>query len=346
MFAKTARIAFALACAGWLAISGRYAYAGAKPFVDLKYDVDPTLRTCPDVVEFRSMVAERLKYDPYREGSAFVVEVRARPSEQGPDGSVRWSSPAESGLSERHFSPKSQDCHELMATIAFVVAVQLELMATESESEVAPKSTEIGSGKAPDSAASPTTAAAEAPPATSAPAGAAESVPAAATPSNWSVLAGAGPMVGLGLAPAAVMQGRLFLAAEFTRIALEIGAEASLPTTTYQDNGGGFRYQLTLGTLAACARHRSVQVCGLGKLGRLAVRGLAVDKPASPVGFVAQVGPRVAYSLALGDNFALLVHVDALFLITPWTVDVNRVAMWTMPRFAGVAGIDLAARFR
>ena len=344
LHAMTPRIVLALACASWLAISGTRAYAGAKPLVDLKYDVDPALRACPDVVEFRSMVAERLKYDPYREGSAFVVEVRARPSEQGLDGSVRWSSPDEAGLSERHFSPKSQDCHELMATIAFVVAVQLELMATESAPEVAPKSTEGGAGKAPDSA----TTAAELPPATSVPAVATEpeSVPAAANPSNWSALAGAGPTVGLGLAPATALQGRLFLAAEFTRVALEIGAEASLPTTTYQDHGGGFRYQLTLGTLAACARHRSIEGCGLGKLGRSAVRGVAVDKPASAAGFVAQVGPRVSYSLALGDHLVLLAHVDALLLLTPWTVDVNHVPMWTMPRFAGVAGIDLAARFR
>jgi hypothetical protein len=349
VFEKTPRIAFALACAGWLAISGRQVYAGAKPFFDLKYDVDPALRACPDAVEFRSMVAERLKYDPYRGGSALVVEVRARPSEEGLDGSVRWSSPAESGLSERHFSPKSQDCHELMATIAFVVAVQLELMATESGPEVAPKATDGGTDKAPDMVASPATAAAQAPSVTPSDTGAAESdsVPAApASPSNWSALAGAGPTVGLGLAPAAIVQGRLFLAAEFTRIALEIGAEASLPTMTYQDHGGGFRYQLTLGTLAACARHRSMQVCGLGKLGRLAVRGVAVDKPASAAGFVAQVGPRVSYSVALGDHVALLAHVDALLLLTPWTVDVNRVPMWTIPRFAGVAGIDLAARFR
>jgi hypothetical protein len=351
VFAKTPRIAFALACAGCFGISGTHAHAATKPLVDLKYDVDPALRACPDAVEFRSMVAERLKYDPYHEGSALVVEVRARPSEEGLDGSVRWNSPAEVGLSERHFSPRSQDCHELMATIAFVVAVQLELMATESGAELAPKSPKSidgGSGNAPDSAASPTTAAAEVPPATSVIAviHAFESAPAAAAPTNWAALAGAGPSVGLRLAPAAIALGRLFFAAEFTSVALEIGAEASLPTTTYQDNGGGFRYQLTLGTMAVCARHRSLQVCGLGKLGRLAVRGVAVDKPASSAGFLAQAGPRVSYSLALGDHLVFLAHVDALFLMTPWTVNVNRVPMWTMPRVGAVAGIDLAVRFR
>jgi hypothetical protein len=349
VFAKSSRIAFALACAGWLAISGRQAYAAAKPFFDLKYEVDPALRVCPEAVEFRAMVAERLKYDPYQGGSALVVEVRARPSEAGLDGSVRWSSPAESGLSERHFSPRSQDCHELMATIAFVVAVQLELMATDSGPEVAPKSTEGGAGKGPDIVGSPAVTPAEVPSGAQTPADTSEpeSASAAVAPSSkGSFWTGAGPTVGLGLAPAASVQGRLFLAAEFTRVALEIGAEASLPTTTYQDHGGGFRYQLTLGTLVACARHGSMEVCGLGKLGRLGVRGVAVDRPASATGFVAQVGPRVAYSLALGDHLALQAHVDALLLLTPWTVDVNHVPMWTMPRFAGVAGIDVAVRFR
>jgi hypothetical protein len=347
--AETPRIVLALACAGCLAIATGRSHAGTKPYVDLKYDVDPALRACPDAVEFRSMVAERLKYDPYREGSALAVDVRAKPSEQGLDGSVRWSSPADPGLSERHFSPKSQDCHELMATIAFVVAVQLELMASESGAEVASKSIDGGTGKSTDGATKPNPAAAEAPPSppeATRVGGSDSTSPAAAVPSSWSILLGAGPTVGVGLAPAAIAQGRVFLAAESARLALEIGAEAGLPTTTYQDNGGGFRYQLALGTLAACARRRSFELCGVGKLGRLAVRGVAVDKPASSAGFVAQVGPRASYALALGDHLAFLAHVDALFLTTPWTVDVNHFPMWTMPRFSAVAGIDLAVRFR
>jgi len=39
-------------------------------------------------------------------------------------------------------------------------------------------------------------------------------------------------------------------------------------------------------------------------------------------------------------------HADALYLLTPWTVHVNHVVAWTMPRVGAVAGIDLAVKFQ
>jgi hypothetical protein len=68
--------------------------------------------------------------------------------------------------------------------------------------------------------------------------------------------------------------------------------------------------------------------------------------PSSPTGFVAQAGPRLAATLELGGQILLLGHADALFLLTPWTVELNHTAIWTMPRFGAALGIDLAARFR
>jgi hypothetical protein len=235
-----------------------------------------------------------------------------------------------------------------MATMAFVVAVQLELMASRAEPEVLPPSTDdVDAAPARTDVAGQNDALVDYPfeKATSAAGEASPTLEVAHSPS-WSPVAGAGPAVGLGLAPNAILQGRLFFAAEFERAAIELGVEASWPTTTYQDHGGGFRHELLLGTLAACARRQALEFCGLGKLGVLVVRGLAVDRAASPAGFVAQVGPRSSYSLALSDSLALLAHVDALFLLTPWTVDVNHTALWTMPRFGVTGGIDLAVHFR
>ena len=159
-------------------------------------------------------------------------------------------------------------------------------------------------------------------------------------------MAGLGPAVGIGLGPDPVAQGRLFFAVQYGMGSIELGAEASLPSTTRQPGGGGFRHQLILGSLAACGWYRSISACALTKLGRIQVQGIGVDEPASPAGFVAQVGPRLAYSLGLGEHVMLLGHVDALYLLTPWTVYVNHVAVWTMPRFAAVAGIDLAVNFQ
>jgi hypothetical protein len=237
--------------------------------------------------------------------------------------------------------------------MGFVLAVQIQLMATESSAKEAPQSAQTepptrrgaSPGPAPSSrapsrggrrqsAAAPPTKPLE--------------VPARSEPSStpWSAMAGLGPSVGFRLGPDPIAQGRAFLAVQYGKGSIELGAEASLPSTTRLPNGGGFRHQLTLGSLATCGWHRSISACALAKLGRIQVRGIGVDAPASPAGFVAQVGPRLNFSLGLGDHLVLMAHVDALYLLTPWTVYVNHVPAWTMPRFGAVAGIDVAANFQ
>lgn len=348
MFGDIPRSAFALACAGWLALASVDAKAAPAPLppqlIDLKYDVAPSLG-CPDAVEFRAMLAERLGRDPHREGAAMRVDVRARPVEQGQgqgiEGTIRWSGSADPTTAERHFSPKGRDCAELMATVAFVLAVQIKL-ADGGASEAAAPADELGA-KAPEVAPSLPVTQPETPPQASA---AVESHTSSSSVPSWILDVGIGPSVGVALAPNVVALGRVFVAAHVGRAAVELGVEASWPTRMYQDHGGGFRHQLTLGSLAACVGHKGLQLCGVGKLGALNVHGLAVDNAESPTGFVAFAGGRAAYTLDLGDHVALLAHGDALALLTPWTVSVNRSDIWVMPRFGGNAGIDLLIRFR
>jgi hypothetical protein len=160
------------------------------------------------------------------------------------------------------------------------------------------------------------------------------------------VIVGIGPAVGLGLGPNLIAQGRSFIGLQYKAASIEFGAEASLPTTTRQTDGVGFRQNLILGTVAACGHYRFASACALGKFGQIRVSGLGVDVPSSPSGFIAQAGPRVVATLGLGEQLLLLGHADALFLLTPWTVELNHTAIWTMPRFGAVLGVDLAARFR
>jgi hypothetical protein len=157
---------------------------------------------------------------------------------------------------------------------------------------------------------------------------------------------GMGPSTGLGLGPNPIVQGRLFVAVQYAMASFELGAEASLPSTTSQGDGSGFRHNLLLASMAACGHYRSVSACGLGKFGEIRVRGQGVDVSASPTGSVAQVGPRLASSLELGDRLLLLAHTEALVLLTSWTVDMDYRAVWTMPRISALVGIDLAARFQ
>ncbi len=312
-----------------------------KLFVDLTYDVDSALEGCPSAIEFRTLVAQQLGYDPCRVDSTVGLAVHVRPTETGIEGAIDWSTAAGKRLGERRFASRSDDCREMMTTVGFVVAVQIQLMASEQATEPTAPIDAGSSGRSGLPAdlvpgevtvtLSVKTFDVRAPP--------------LSNQTNWMTMVGAGPSIGFGPGPGAVAQGRLFLAVQRAWAELEVGAEASLPSTKREDYGGGFRHELLLGTLAACGWYRSFSACGLGKLGRLQVHGVGVDKPTSSGGLVGQIGPRFAYSLGLGGHFILLGHVDGLYLVTPWTVDLNNVAVWTMPRFNAVAGIDLAIRF-
>jgi len=124
----------------------------------------------------------------------------------------------------------------------------------------------------------------------------------------------------------------------------ELGAEGSLPATGRLDTGGRFDQRLLLGTAAACAERGALSACAVAKLGGMRARGIDVDKPGSPTGFVAQVGPRFGWSYLMGDHVGLLARIDGLFLLTPWTVELNQVPVWTMPRLGANAGIDFFIR--
>ncbi len=313
-----------------------------RRFVELDYDIDPTLQDCPDAAEFRSLIASKLGYDPYRPDSDLGIVVRVQSTDTALEGTIEWTTAQKERVGERHFSSPSRDCHDMMTTMGFVVAVQIQFMATEPAASSAPQASSTRPAASTVSRQPPPVLGSR----KAAPGNGSAVAPAQGRDAAiWSVSGGIGPLVGLGLGPDPIALGRLFFAVQRGRIGLELGGEASLPDNTRQVEAGGFRHQLMLGTLAGCGVFDSVSACGLAKLGSIHVDGVGVDVPNSSSGFVALVGPRAAYSLGLGGSFLLGAHVDVLYLLTPWTVDLNHMTVWTMPRLGGEAGIDIGLRF-
>jgi hypothetical protein len=311
-------------------------------FVDVKYEVEPPVQGCPSAAEFRSIVAQQLGYDPFSQEAELGVEIRIRRTEAGLEGTIYWSSVDPSKVGKRRFTSRNEDCHEMAATVGFVLAVQIQLMATEKSNASAPHPEDESST---DRGHQPTNALPQKSHSITLSVRSFE-VRSVSSKAEWSVMAGLGPSIGFGLAPNAVGQGRLFLALQTGPLGLEAGAEGVLPSTTREPYGGGFRHELFLGTLAACGWQGAFAACGVGKLGEIQVHGTGVDRPASPSGFVAQLGPRLTYSFGLGNHILLLGHIESLYLLTPWTVDLNQLNVWTMPRISAIAGIDVAARFQ
>ena len=168
----------------------------------------------------------------------------------------------------------------------------------------------------------------------------------AATPSSrWAMWIGGGPSLAWRISPSLTADGRLFLGIRRDHLSLEMGAEASYPSTERRWDDSGFRQTVIGGTLALCGHHASVFACLLGRASEMRVTGLGVDRARAPVGFVAQAGLRLATTLELGDTWFAVAHLDGLGLLTPCTVELNRAVVWEMPRLGGLVGIDLAARF-
>ena len=318
------------------------AAAALAPFVALKYDVDPDLAGCPSSTEFRSKVVSQLGYDPFLPEATLVVNARVWQGEGGFEGALDWGKRAEARLGERRFSLKQASCSALIPAMVFALSVQIQIMAVEAE--VAPSADAAfdadGSGPPPSAAASPAATPTLGVPAKLVKVGS----PGQGNRPAWKSYGGVGGSLGASVAPTWTALGRLLLAVHDGRWLFELGAEGSLPATGRLDTGERFRQRLLLGTAAACAERGALAACAVAKLGAITVRGIDVDRSNSPTGFVAQVGPRFGGSYRIGDHLGLLARIDGLFLLTPWTVELNQVAAWTMPRFGVSAGIDLFIR--
>lgn len=325
----------------------------SSPLIALSYEADPAVADCPSALEFQAILVKELGYDPCRGGGGLRLEVRIRPALTGIEGTIGWNDGKGRVLGERRFSSQQAQCRQMAASMGFASAVQLQLMATERVSALSSPG-----ARGEPSSGGPV-------PSTSDISHQADDIRVRSglrlsalgfrvrsaqahqkqTNADWSSLLGVGLSLGVGLAPGPVGRGRVFASARYRWIGFELGAEATAKSTLRQDYGAGFQQQLKLGGTAACFWHESLAVCGLAKFGRIEAQGSGVDVPASPKGFMAQTGPRVSYQLELGRHLVVLGHLEVLWSVTDWAVELNRQTVWIMPPIAALVGFDVAARF-
>lgn len=317
--------------------------------IALKYEVEPAVSGCPGILEFQAIIANELGYDPCRADASLRVGVHIRSAPSGIEGTIAWGNSKGHAVGERRFSAPDLHCRQMAASMGFAVAVQLQLMANEVASE---PNTSAGTAEPIDDGGTAfereSTHRARGSEVVAKLSVQSFRVRSAQKLENadWLASLGVGLSLGEGLAPTTAGQGRAFASLRRRWLGFELAAEATASSTKRQDYGGGFQHELMLGTFAACYWQAPIAACGVVKFGRLQAQGSGVDIPASPRGFVAQSGPRLAYELGLGRHLAVLGHVEALWLFTPWTVNVNHQAVWTMPRIAAIVGLDVAARFQ
>jgi hypothetical protein len=332
VWGRKLRVAIALAALLAPALAG----AAPQTSVALEYEVAADTAGCPDAAQFRASVARQLGYDPFRSppasptGKRVVVQI-AR-TDPGFAGWIRWSDASGRWEGDRRLASRRSECTEIAASVAFAVAVQIQLLAA----------------LAPPAPALPPPPPVAAPPPPRAPDATArlEPSPVAAPPPpgrRLELSVGLGPALALGTAPHPTGLGRLFASGRRAWFSLEIALDAALPSTQREATGGGFSLDRFAAGAAACGHARPLAACLTATVGLLRARGFGVDAPASPTGTFSQVGARLAATRDLGGGYFAALRADGLVMLAPYTVTLNQAAAWTTPRVGALIGVDLGA---
>jgi hypothetical protein len=339
--------------------SGSVAAAEGDLHVTLDYAVEPSLRTCWQEEEFRRSVSQRIGYDPFQDQAALNVRVRVGGTAAAVDGHVEWRKPSGLLMGERRFVAKDGNCAKLMTEMSCAVGLQIELLrpkvpgaATATARTSGPTSGATdrppGATVTTDPAAATVTrppAPLAPPPKAPPPADSGSQLP-PATASAWLLWAGVGPSLAWRSSPHITPDLRVFVTARRGDLSLEIAASGTYPSSERRWDGSGFRHTQLGGSLALCGHRAWLSGCTVGRAGAALVRGLEVDRPRSPNGFLAQAGLRFAAAAPIGRRWQLAAHLDGLALLTPSRVTLNQATVWDMPRLGVTAGLDLAVRFR
>jgi hypothetical protein len=319
----------------WAAVAtfAKAAEAGPQTFVALEYEVAAEASGCPEVEEFRAAVARQLQYDPFRPAADRRVAVQIARKEVGFDGRIRWTDADGRWVGDRRLTSRRPDCGEIAASLAFSVAVQIQLLAT-----LAPPEPPAPPPPAPD--ASPPVVVPNPEPEPPPP------EPAPVPPVRRLTYSfGLGPALALGVSPQTTGVGRLFVSGRLTWVSLELGVDAALPATQHQIDGTGFSLDRFAGSGAACGHAGAIAACVTGTVGILRVRGTGVDAPAAPSGMFSQAGARLAATLDFGGRYFAAARVDGLVMLSTWTVTLNNTATWTTPRVGALIGVDVGVTF-
>jgi hypothetical protein len=279
------------------------------------------------------MIANQLGYEPFQARSTQRVVTRTRAAGEGIVGTIEWYDAAGAQRGERELHSERADCAAFARTLAFAVAVQIQLLAEDEEPKTAKVETtpEASAPKKPAASTardrtSPTTA-----------------LPVKDRP-PWRFFGGIGMTGNWGILPGLIPSGRLFAGVRRGLFGLELGGEASLPGQNVDDSGNGFDHHAAFGTFAGCGFPGPFSACVVGKVGRLRVRGVGVDVPRSQAGEAALLGARLSLNPELGP-FSGALRLEVLAPLVSWGVRLNGGEVFRTSPVAVALGADVGVVF-
>lgn len=346
-----------LHCLACVALLGGDAFAQAAPFsVNLDYAADSG---CPNETAFKDMVSAELGYDPFQANVSDQVVVRITRRGRAVDGRIEWRNSAGDWVGDQVLPLASTDCGRAASATAFALALQVQLLErryAQAEHETPEIPAEVPATDSQQDDAKPATSpsANDVKPAEEPavpPVAQNAVVPKAIEPSlppvepRFPIVAvGAGLNVGWGLSSSRNLLGRVFGGLEWRHVSAEFGVEGQPPTTTRRNDGAGFEQQRIAAEGAACVKSPRWRSCFVANVGSVALAG-HVDQPISARVLIGELGMRVGMAQNLGRRLFLDAHADGLVNLNRWTVTLDRVPVWTTPRFSAALGLGIGVRF-
>jgi hypothetical protein len=300
---------------------------------------------CPTVDDFEAVVNARLGYRAFRPDAPGRVVVRIESAGRALEGRLEWRDATGTAIGEQLFPSRTGDCAELTRAMGFALALQIQLMAaTVGENSPPPPPAPPEDTAVPKVTAPP-------PPSAPAPVAQIQSTGSGASEATENgdgpaVLAGVGAAAGLGLSSDPIAVARLFVTMAWSHVAVELGGEASVPSTTHRGDGAGFSQEQILASVAGCGLRGPFSVCAVGKAGELRVVGQGVDVPLTASGVMILAGLRLAASHTFGHRTYIVGRLEGLARLTRGTVTLDSMPVWTSPTFAALLGIDVGFRFK
>jgi hypothetical protein len=319
-------------------------YAGSETLtVALTYSAAPL---CPELADFKNIVANRLGYDAFQPEAPDHVLVEILPTGHTFEGRIEWRTAEGKWAGERKFPSRSGDCQELARAIAFALALQIQFSAATGTRPTA----EIPA-EPPETAKSATES--PAPPAPPPPPVQPEPQKKVETPVPPEQLRadevtpkityelGTGGAVGFGMSSGLTPLARAFADLGWRSLVAEIAGEFGFPTITRREDGAGFGQQLFLASVAGCGIVDRANICLLFKGGLIRIAGQDIDDPSTPSGSIFQAGARLGLTQPLGWRLFAVLQMAGLINLTRWRVYLDGFQVWSSPRLAATLGLDI-----
>jgi hypothetical protein len=352
-------------CAALLCASQAHAAPGDG--TRLEYARSDRAAHCPDQDALKSAVKKRLGYDPFFPAARQTIVVEITDADANGGLRARMRLVDEQGMirGSRELSDKTENCGELVASLALAISIALdpsaalgEEPAVDAAAQTAPnqkKEAEPSAAEAseePAGAATPVTpqSAAAPLPTHSAKTATVErraaSTNATKRDSEQSRFAlRAAAFAALGAAPAPALGVRVGVATTWDWFRLVTEFADQFPASKSVAHVGGSRASLLSATLAPCVAHGPFAGCALFGVGSLHVEGLGILDANSERLLNVVLGARLEYAPTLIGHLRLLTHVDLVRSLTPITLRVHGQAVWETPAVSPALGLGLEWQF-